>query len=600
MTNVLAKLNIEAAKGGFSLHYPSFEIISEPAMESIKQFEVAARTCYRSEDKMTEDISSGTDLLNKIFRLNHTAMVEFFPDLVVKLRVNRGVSHEAVRQRICSFAQECISGDTEIARGLTIGQLWEKTKISAGKSRLSLRRIKSVDAEGNIVKNKILNVLYKGEALVYEVKTQNGYTIKATENHEFLHSDGTYKILKNLKVGSNIMVNGRPSLVPATDNKLRIMYEDQELYPMEIAEKLNTRYRAVVYRLKKMGIFHPRKNDKNPEKYSKNHTQESVEKMRKTIREQYENGRKVWNKGLQEKDHPSVKKQADSLRANHYNVGHLGEKNGAWKGGVSRRIAHKITNKKGSCAVCGTKGVTEAHHKDMNWRNNSPENLIELCINCHNKAHHGWYFGVKIHSDRIISIEPVGTEKVYDLSMEGPNHNYVANGFVVHNSTRYVRYNSLVPYILPAWATAAHLLENPNVIKNQLFLRSCLSSTNIYQEMLANNYSAQEARGALNNNLATYLNMKTNLREWLHIFGLRCDPAAHPDMRVIMCGLVDWLFANNELFHGIIKLHFPTLVRYIDWFRKTYYVDSIEGVHYIVPYVDSATDYDMGNAWASK
>lgn len=273
MTNVLAKLNIEAAKGGFTLHYPSFEITSMPTMDSIKQFEIAARTCYRSEDKITEDISSGTELLNKILRLNHTAMIEFFPDLVVKLRVNRGVSHEAVRQRICSFAQE---------------------------------------------------------------------------------------------------------------------------------------------------------------------------------------------------------------------------------------------------------------------------------------------------------------------------------------STRYVRYNENVPYILPAWSSASHLLESPNVKKNQLFLRSCLSASNIYQEMLGNNYSPQEARGVLNNNLATYLNMKTNLREWLHIFGLRCDPAAHPDMRVIMCGLIDWLFANNELFHGILKLHYPLLVRHIDWFRKTYAVDSVEGVHYVVPYVDSATDYDMGNVWADK
>ena len=94
MTNVLAKLNIEAAKGGFTLHYPSFEITSMPTMDSIKQFEIAARTCYRSEDKITEDISSGTELLNKILRLNHTAMIEFFPDLVVKLRVNRGCCYD--------------------------------------------------------------------------------------------------------------------------------------------------------------------------------------------------------------------------------------------------------------------------------------------------------------------------------------------------------------------------------------------------------------------------------------------------------------------------------------------------------------------------
>lgn len=35
--------------------------------------------------------------------------------------------------------------------------------------------------------------------------------------------------------------------------------------------------------------------------------------------------------------------------------------------------------------------------------------------------------------DTIISIEPVGKKKTYDVQMNAPFHNYVANGFVVHN-----------------------------------------------------------------------------------------------------------------------------------------------------------------------
>lgn len=36
--------------------------------------------------------------------------------------------------------------------------------------------------------------------------------------------------------------------------------------------------------------------------------------------------------------------------------------------------------------------------------------------------------------DEIISIEYSGVERVYDLVMQGPNHNFIANGFVSHNS----------------------------------------------------------------------------------------------------------------------------------------------------------------------
>jgi replicative DNA helicase len=35
--------------------------------------------------------------------------------------------------------------------------------------------------------------------------------------------------------------------------------------------------------------------------------------------------------------------------------------------------------------------------------------------------------------DSIASIEPVGTEEVFDLTVPGP-HNFVANDFIVHNS----------------------------------------------------------------------------------------------------------------------------------------------------------------------
>ena len=81
---------------------PSFTIAEVP--ENFGVFEISARTCYKSEDKIAE----GTDelLLNKMFHLDHMAMTEFLPDMTVIFRTDRGTSHEMVRMRHCSFAQE--------------------------------------------------------------------------------------------------------------------------------------------------------------------------------------------------------------------------------------------------------------------------------------------------------------------------------------------------------------------------------------------------------------------------------------------------------------------------------------------------------------
>lgn len=42
---------------------------------------------------------------------------------------------------------------------------------------------------------------------------------------------------------------------------------------------------------------------------------------------------------------------------------------------------------KGPCVRCGKIKAGDVHHKDENWRNNSPENLERICRSCHNKIH---------------------------------------------------------------------------------------------------------------------------------------------------------------------------------------------------------------------
>ena len=87
---------------------PSFEIltpISDGGIEELKQIERAARTCYKSEGKITKDGESAKKMVEMLIKKGHEAMLEH-SQLSVKFITDRGVSHELVRHRLCSYAQE--------------------------------------------------------------------------------------------------------------------------------------------------------------------------------------------------------------------------------------------------------------------------------------------------------------------------------------------------------------------------------------------------------------------------------------------------------------------------------------------------------------
>ena len=81
-----------------------YEIISELNGEEIlKHIERCARVCYKSEDRITD--GSAEKMVNALIRSGHEAMLEHY-SFTVKFICDRGVSHELVRHRIASFAQE--------------------------------------------------------------------------------------------------------------------------------------------------------------------------------------------------------------------------------------------------------------------------------------------------------------------------------------------------------------------------------------------------------------------------------------------------------------------------------------------------------------
>ena len=69
----------------------------------VKHIETVGRVCYKSEENITEDSYEG--FVRRLIDRGHEAMVEH-SGFTVRFIVDRGVSHELVRHRIASFAQE--------------------------------------------------------------------------------------------------------------------------------------------------------------------------------------------------------------------------------------------------------------------------------------------------------------------------------------------------------------------------------------------------------------------------------------------------------------------------------------------------------------
>jgi len=83
---------------------PSYEILSDLNTEYLlKLIELAGRTCYKSEDKITEE--SAKTFIKMILGRHHESVIEH-ASMTVKFIIDRGVSHELVRHRLASFSQE--------------------------------------------------------------------------------------------------------------------------------------------------------------------------------------------------------------------------------------------------------------------------------------------------------------------------------------------------------------------------------------------------------------------------------------------------------------------------------------------------------------
>lgn len=82
---------------------PGYKILTPIRGDELQLIEKAGRTCYKSEENITDE--SAKRFVAGLINRHHEAMLEH-SFLSIRFICDRGVSHELVRCRLASFAQE--------------------------------------------------------------------------------------------------------------------------------------------------------------------------------------------------------------------------------------------------------------------------------------------------------------------------------------------------------------------------------------------------------------------------------------------------------------------------------------------------------------
>ena len=82
----------------------------------------------------------------------------------------------------------------------------------------------------------------------------------------------------------------------------------------------------------------------------------------------------------------------------------------------------------------------------------------------------------------------------------------------------------------------------------ETWYRGCAESENSYTDLISAGVKPETARSVLPMCLATSIFCGANIREWRHIFRLRCDSHAQIDIRLVMTELLAMMYEKYPVF----------------------------------------------------
>jgi thymidylate synthase (FAD) len=458
------------------------------------------------------------------------------------------------------------------------------------RARLQRMKLRSLDEQtGEIIATTVTDVWESGTKPVFQVTLDNGYVLKMSKDHRCFTERGwlTLEQATELRVGPtgtvswkheapSLAVNGQPAY---RDREWLEQKRAEGLSVTQLADLAGTSYHNMRKYLRVFGL-----------------TFSAAERSRLSGLSQ---------RGRKRKAPAPRRPNARQLEA--IRRARSGPASNFWKGGASTdrenigrwttQVAQRVHERFGfRCVVCGSKHRLEAHHVDPVWHNaeraRDIDNLISLCGSCHacvhadnlelalldavtSRADLARFFDDKERQPRpaekrlprttkltrqfarIAKIELVGEEMTYDLEVAGPHHNFVASGFVVHNSVNeYSGRYSLMPMLFHT--PSAEQLQTQSRSNNQgrsgsavpeatyqealaRWQRIRTESRSAYEWMTGEDVARELARIDLPLSTYTQWYWKIDLHNLLHFLKLRVDRHAQWEIQEygrVMAGML--------------------------------------------------------------
>ncbi len=410
---------------------------SDATTDGEELIEVAGRLCYESFKSPRP--GGNAKYIEHILEVGHGSVVEHEVFNFIVTGVSRTLTHELVRHR--AGMSYCLAGDAEIYSGSrvngsfdgvrkkwTIRQLWEWSQDSRRKGRLKLIRVRTFDGH-QFVPARIKGVTRSGFKPVFKVTLNDGKSIRCSADHIFMtgwndiQQYAAWCPVRLLKVGMSIATNGQPAY--KSRDWLEQSYVVDGMSQEFIAGLCGVTHYCIRSWVRKFGL-------------------------QKTLGS-WCIGVEPWNKGKRYEagwsHSPETREKLSAQKR--------GADNPQWKGDeasdqVGRLRAIRLYPDADQCVRCGSIDRIHRHHVDRNTRNNASGNIEFLCPTCHQHEHNLGLLMTAKYSE-IISIEPDGEEMTYDIEVDHPSHNFVANGIVTHNSQLSQRYvdESDVAFVVP-------------------------------------------------------------------------------------------------------------------------------------------------------
>jgi len=335
--------------------------------------------------------------LAKSFRLKRFFSGSFGTDYIT------GGGFAYRRIQLLFGAKSCIDGDSFLwyeiwknnkranSKGGTIRNLYKrftdvtKTGRKPMSNDLATYYVKSVDDEGYVVRNEILNVVKTGKKKCFEVSVSSGEQLTSTMEHKYLTPSG-YKELKDLKVGDIVYVNRNNRVKGRKKHTSRpaICVKYHPYFPVKIVkdkykgvEKDYPYYRGQQSRI----VYEACLNDMTYDQYVSILNTASKEEINKL------------------KFLP-----------------------------VDIHVHHKDENFLNN-DISNLELIDPSEHGKLHMLDRL-KNLMII-----------------VDEATILSIEPVGERETFDIQCAYPYNNYIANGIVVHNSGKNALLNQTTAYL---------------------------------------------------------------------------------------------------------------------------------------------------------